>query len=157
MCGLDIADEAALARLATRLAGVVKPGTTITLSGELAAGKTTFARGFLRALGYPGKVKSPTFTLVETYELPDFTVHHFDLYRLTEPGELYYLGFDDYQRPDTVCLIEWPARGGDLLAADLQLTLDILGPTRRRVSARAGSPLGTPLLAMITEPVVTGP
>lgn len=144
----DIADEAAMERFAACLAPHLQPGSTLTLSGELAAGKTTLTRALLRALGHRGKVKSPTFTLVESYELPGFTLHHFDLYRLADPSELYYLGFDDLQMPGAVCVIEWPARAGDALTGvDLALTLEILGPDRRRVVAHAFTATGRALLA----------
>ncbi len=143
----EVQDEAALGRLAAQLAGLVKPGLLIALSGPLAAGKTTFARAFLHALGHRGNVKSPTFTLVESYPVRDMTVHHFDLYRLHDPRELYYLGFDDYVQPATLCLIEWPERGGsELPPFDLTLTLEILSATGRRLSAEACSTGGTGLL-----------
>ena len=148
----DIADEPALARLAARLAAHSRAGILITLSGPLAAGKTTFARAYLRALGHAGKVKSPTFTLVESYPLAGFTVHHFDLYRLADPGELYYMGFEEYRGPDTVCLVEWPERAGDELGpVDLALELEITGTTSRCVHARAGSAAGTALLAAFDD------
>ena len=148
----EIPDEAALGRLAAKLAAQVKPGMLLALSGPLAAGKTTFARAFLHALGHVGKVKSPTFTLVESYPVRDFTVHHFDLYRLHDPRELYYLGFEDYVQPTTLCLIEWPERGGhELPAFDLTLTLEILSATGRRLSAAAGSTRGALLLSALGD------
>jgi tRNA threonylcarbamoyladenosine biosynthesis protein TsaE len=145
----EIPDEAALGRLAAKLAAVVKPGMLIALRGPLAAGKTTFARAFLHALGHLGKVKSPTFTLVESYPVRDLTVHHFDLYRLQDPRELYYLGFEDYVQVTTLCLIEWPERGGhELPPFDLTLTLDVLSATERRLSATAGTSHGIALLGV---------
>ncbi|MGD9600980.1 MAG: tRNA (adenosine(37)-N6)-threonylcarbamoyltransferase complex ATPase subunit type 1 TsaE [Gammaproteobacteria bacterium] len=147
---VEVPDEPALARLAGRLAARTRAGVLITLSGPLAAGKTTFARAFLRALGYAGKVKSPTFTLVESYPLPCFTVHHFDLYRLADPGELYYMGFNEYLGPETVCLVEWPERAGDQLGdVDLALILEIAGPTARILHAQAHGPAGAALLAAL--------
>ncbi len=101
--------------LGAHLAGLVLPGTVIYLYGTLGAGKTTFVRGFLRGLGYSGKVKSPTYTLVEPYETDKFEVFHFDLYRVEHPDELLQIGLEQYFTLDTVCLIEWPDNGGNWL------------------------------------------
>jgi tRNA threonylcarbamoyladenosine biosynthesis protein TsaE len=96
------------------------PCRVITLSGDLGAGKSTFARGALRALGATGPLKSPSYTLLELYELPPVNVVHLDLYRLRDPGELENLGLADYYRPGYLWLIEWPERGaGRLPIADL--------------------------------------
>ncbi len=152
---VEIGDESALARLASQLAAAVSPGLLITLSGPLAAGKTTFARAFLRALGHQGKVKSPTFTLVESYAFPALTVHHFDLYRLEDPQELYFLGFEDYLKADTLCLIEWPEKGeGMLPPADLAIAMTILDLTRRRLIVAGRSNRGRQLLSTWIPPTV---
>jgi tRNA threonylcarbamoyladenosine biosynthesis protein TsaE len=96
------------------------PCRVITLSGDLGAGKSTFARGALRALGATGTLKSPSYTLLELYELPPIHVVHLDLYRLRDPEELENLGLSDYHRPGYLWLIEWPERaGGRLPPADL--------------------------------------
>ena len=102
------------------------PCRVVFLSGELGAGKSTFARGVLRALGAHGAIKSPSYTLVETYELPDANAVHLDLYRLIDPTELEHLGLADYHRPGFLWLIEWPERGaGRLPAPDLHFQLSI--------------------------------
>ena len=135
---LDLPSEAQTLALAAALADSAPPGIEIHLIGELAAGKTTFSRGFLRALGHQGTVKSPTFTLVETYAIEARgalrTVHHFDLYRLGDPEELHYLGFEDYRSPDALCLIEWPSRGGRLLTPSITVTLAVTGLDSRRAT-----------------------
>jgi tRNA threonylcarbamoyladenosine biosynthesis protein TsaE len=100
--------------------GARSPCRVITLSGDLGAGKSTFARGALRALGATGTLKSPSYTLMELYDLPPVNVVHLDLYRLRDPGELENLGLADFHRPGYLWLIEWPERaGGRLPAADL--------------------------------------
>ena len=114
------ATEAAGARLARGLAG----GMIVTLAGDLGAGKTTFVRGCLKALGWAGPVKSPSYPLVEHYPLSSLYFYHFDFYRFADPGEWETAGFADCFQPDTVCLIEWPERVGGLLPRpDLALTL----------------------------------
>ncbi|MDS4030563.1 MAG: tRNA (adenosine(37)-N6)-threonylcarbamoyltransferase complex ATPase subunit type 1 TsaE [Candidatus Contendobacter sp.] len=134
-------------RLGARLAEVLKPGGVVYLRGELGAGKTTLARGLLRSLGHRGAVKSPTYTLVEPYQLDGWRLFHWDLYRLTDPGELEFLGLRDQLDGEAVLLIEWPERGrGELPAADLEVTLDYVSEGRGcRLEAR--SPAGQALLA----------
>jgi tRNA threonylcarbamoyladenosine biosynthesis protein TsaE len=101
--------------LGKELAAIFKPGMVVFLHGELGAGKTTLTRGFLRALGYAGAVKSPTYTLVETYLFSSKNVHHFDLYRMKDPQEIIWMGLRDYMEPASICLIEWPEKGGEYL------------------------------------------
>jgi len=114
---------------------------TIHLEGELGAGKTTLTRGLLRQLGHQGNVKSPTYTLVEHYNLSGRPIFHFDLYRLADPEELDYLGLDDYLSHNSLCLIEWASQGqGFLPKADLIITLTY-HDHRRQVELTALSPL----------------
>jgi tRNA threonylcarbamoyladenosine biosynthesis protein TsaE len=99
----------------------------VTLQGDLGTGKSTFARGALRALGARGAIKSPSYTLLESYELPGVHVIHLDLYRLQDPDELDHLGLEDYHRPGHLWLIEWPEKGGGRLpAADLGFVFSLV-------------------------------
>lgn len=120
-------DETKTQILATHLAKVIIPDLLIFLEGDLGAGKTTFMRSILQSLGHEGAVKSPTFTLVEEYQLNSLDIFHFDLYRLSHPEELEYMGIRDYFRKDSIVFIEWPEKGkGYLAEPDLTLKFDIL-------------------------------
>ena len=110
-----IPNEKGMLDLGAKIAHDCLPGSIIFLQGELGAGKTTLVRGFLRALGYQGVVRSPTYTLVESYQIKDLQIHHFDFYRLRQPEELEYMGLRDYLTKDAIALIEWPENAGGLL------------------------------------------
>ncbi|WP_294087035.1 tRNA (adenosine(37)-N6)-threonylcarbamoyltransferase complex ATPase subunit type 1 TsaE [uncultured Actinobacillus sp.] len=126
-------DEESMLQFGQQLASAVKEalinypdmGVVIYLKGDLGAGKTTLTRSIVRSFGYQGNVKSPTYTLVEEYQLSPFTLYHFDLYRLADPEELEFMGIKDYFRPQTLCLLEWPSKGeGMIPEADLVLELE---------------------------------
>lgn len=124
-------DEAATLALGAALAGDIAPGRVLHLSGELGAGKTTLVRGLLRALGHAGRVKSPTYTLVEPYTLSRLHLYHFDFYRLKDRSEWLSLGFREYFDGSSACIVEWPERVGGLLSPpDLSIRLDFAGDAR---------------------------
>lgn len=127
-----LADEDDQITFGRHLGEICKGQGVIFLQGDLGMGKTTLTRGVLSAYGYQGAVKSPTYTLVETYTLGDLSIFHFDLYRLSDPEELEYMGIRDYFTDEALCLIEWPDKGsGFLPVPDLQITLSKEGSGRR--------------------------
>jgi tRNA threonylcarbamoyladenosine biosynthesis protein TsaE len=139
-----------LEALGTRIARHAHAPLTIFLRGQLGAGKTTFARGFIRGCGHTGgAVKSPTFTLVEPYSGPQGVIYHFDLFRIDDPEELELAGLRDYFDSESIRLVEWPERARDRLGspdllADIKVT-----PAGRHVSVTASTPRGTELLTQL--------
>ena len=153
---IELADEQATIVLGAALGeAVVASGMSeevrshaacIYLEGELGAGKTTLSRGLMHTLGHSGAVKSPTYTLVEPYQLDVGDVTHFDLYRLADPAELEFLGMQDYFEQSLLCLVEWPDKGaGFLHAADLRLQL-FYEQSARRAELQALSARGKHIL-----------
>jgi len=139
------------------LAGALRPGLTIYLLGDLGAGKTTLTRGMLRGLGYQGRVKSPTYTLVEPYVISNLYLHHFDLYRFADPLEWEDAGFREMFNPDSVCVVEWPDKAAGLLpVADWTIALQ---PQEhgRRLTLTAGSANGEQCLTSLTAFDTTPP
>lgn len=128
---LIVDHEAALLAFAARCAELFGDGGVVYLEGELGMGKTTFARGVLLALGHLGAVKSPTYTLLEPYDLDRLTAYHFDLYRLADAEEMEYLGAREYFDAGKLCLVEWPQRAaGWLPVADLRVNIEVAGAGR---------------------------
>ncbi len=122
----DLPDEVATLALGAHLGRALAPGLSLWLRGDLGAGKTTLTRGVLRELGFAGRVKSPTYTLVELYELSRFNLYHFDLYRFTDPDEWEDAGFREYFNAASVCLVEWPEKAGERLPQpDVQVWFEI--------------------------------
>jgi tRNA threonylcarbamoyladenosine biosynthesis protein TsaE len=161
---IDLADEAATARLAGRLADAIQSAAdagelpiTIFLHGQLGAGKTTFVRGVLRGLGFEGRVKSPTYALVEVYAISRLNLYHFDFYRLKDPDEWHEAGFRDSVTAKAISLIEWPekAQGArvPLPTADLDIQLipNANHETQRQLEVTALTPLGQQLLRPLTQ------
>jgi len=120
----------------------LRPGLIIFLNGNLGAGKTTLARGILRGLGHEGKVKSPTYNLVELYKISRLYFYHFDFYRFIDPIEWEEAGFREYFNENSICLVEWPEKAEKLLPiADIQISFTII-ETGRKIEIQAGTEVG---------------
>lgn len=146
-----LADESATVEMGKMLAQVLTQGAVIYLHGDLGAGKTTLTRGVVQGFGHLGKVKSPTYTLVEPYELENKNIYHFDLYRLADAEELEFMGIRDYFNPDSVCLIEWPEKGQGMLApADLDITMEYQ-ELQRTITIKACSDTGITIITNLTK------
>jgi tRNA threonylcarbamoyladenosine biosynthesis protein TsaE len=149
---ISIITAEAMEQLGRDLAAAIVPGVQVHLKGELGAGKTTLVRGLLRGLRHAGKVKSPTYTLVEPYQLGDLWIYHFDFYRVRHPAEIENMGFRDYRRDDAICLIEWPEKAeGSLGEPDLEITIQIQGQGRELV-LKALSERGKLLISHVRTP-----
>jgi tRNA threonylcarbamoyladenosine biosynthesis protein TsaE len=155
-----LADEAATINIGENLAQVLQcqisqqqlqQSLVVFLNGDLGAGKTTLTRGFVRGMGHKGNVKSPTYTLVEPYELPPWQVYHFDLYRLADPEELEYMGIRDYFSDNCCCFIEWPEKGAGLLAnADIIINM-VYQDDHRMINLQASSTRGEVVLQQLEQ------
>ena len=149
---LFVPDAGAMDALGIQLSDPASWRGVVWLQGDLGAGKTTLVRSLLRGLGYAGRVKSPTYTLLEPYELDDRMVYHLDLYRLAAPDELEWLGIRDLLTDNDLLLVEWPERGqGVLPEPDLDLVIAYAGEGRR-LSARVTTERGARMLASLSLP-----
>lgn len=144
--------EQAQEAIGSALARVCPARCLLFLKGDLGAGKTTLARGFLRGLGHAGAVKSPTYTLIEPYKVDGKRCYHLDLYRLADPDELEYLGLRDLLAEEAVLLVEWPEQGGDALPSPDVLIAIRYTEGGREVRLEAASESGNTLLeALVAE------
>ena len=151
MIKFELTSEKEMLALGATLARLLHGEGVLHLSGDLGVGKTTLCRGILRAMGHSGAVKSPTFTLVEPYQFSTSEVYHFDLYRLADPGELEYIGIDEYFGNNKLCLIEWPEKAiGYLPQHDLEITIDVLGE-KRIIDVRSNSRSGEKICTQLIE------
>jgi tRNA threonylcarbamoyladenosine biosynthesis protein TsaE len=143
---LQLDDEAATLACGGRFAGILVSGLIVYLHGDLGAGKTTFVRGVLHGLGHVGKVKSPTYTLVEPYIISSYNVYHFDLYRFMDEEEWDAAGFRDYFNPQSICMIEWPEKAAHVLPEpDIHVHLSHF-QNGRKITFSAASVLGNECL-----------
>ncbi|WP_044470664.1 tRNA (adenosine(37)-N6)-threonylcarbamoyltransferase complex ATPase subunit type 1 TsaE [Mannheimia massilioguelmaensis] len=151
-----IADENAMCDFGKKLIHAIcqldnDNSVVLYLNGDLGAGKTTLSRGIIQALGHQGNVKSPTYTLVEEYYLQDKTIYHFDLYRLSDPEELEFMGIRDYFNKNTICLIEWAEKGAGLLAQpDLIVNIEY-AETARELELTAQNTQGEQIITLLTK------
>jgi tRNA threonylcarbamoyladenosine biosynthesis protein TsaE len=152
MMRVQLIGERAQDRFGRRIAGCLRPPCIIYLDGDLGTGKTTLVRGVLRGLGHSGSVRSPTYTLLEPYEFNGMRLYHLDLYRLSDPEELEFLGLRDLLGAESVLFVEWPERGtGVLPSADLEICLDYR-TKGRSLELRARGPAGEQLIEALARP-----
>jgi tRNA threonylcarbamoyladenosine biosynthesis protein TsaE len=148
---INLPTERCSQEFAATLASILKPALTLVFSGDIGTGKTTIIRAMLQAAGVSCAIKSPTFSLVESYQIGHLAVHHFDFYRLHDESELDCMGFRDYFTSDTICCIEWPERvAGFLERSDLSFTLSPCG-LGREMSIRAYSAKGASMLSCLSH------
>ena len=139
---LILDNEAATLACGDKFSRIVACGLVVYLHGDLGAGKTTLVRGVLHGLGHVGKVKSPTYTLVEPYTIFNYNIYHFDLYRFTDEEEWEAAGFREYFNAQSICMIEWPERAANVLPEpDIHVHLSLY-QNARKIQFSAGSPLG---------------
>ena len=151
---LQLNSDVAMRQFGQRLSQLLTKGLLITLSGELGAGKTTLARGIIEGLGHIGPVKSPTYTIVEPYDLTNGMVYHFDFYRLIDPEELEFLGFREYLSEAYLCIIEWPERADWYVgAANLCITIEA-STSGRTVFLKANGVAGQDIATRVLDKVM---
>lgn len=147
---IDLINEQASERFASRLAQHLSAPLVIALEGDIGAGKTTIIRAMLRSLGVDSAIKSPTFSLVESYCCQNLHIHHFDLYRIHHEDELEYMGFRDYFSNQSICCIEWAEHAGNSLPrVDIRFNLSIKG-SGREMQVSASSVAGKRILTCVT-------
>jgi tRNA threonylcarbamoyladenosine biosynthesis protein TsaE len=148
-----LSDEAATLAFGAKLSQFLVPPLIIFLKGDLGAGKTTLVRGVMRGLGFMGRVKSPTYALLEVYAVSRLNLYHFDFYRLSDPDEWHEAGFRDYMNAEAICLIEWPEKalgaGLSLPVADVMLTLTPTANNQRTLMMQSSTPAGHTLLSKL--------
>ena len=134
---------------AAQFAKAITSGATVFLEGVLGAGKTTFVRGILRGFGFQGKVKSPTYALLEPYEIDHHKLFHFDFYRINHAKELQYIGIEDYFLPEFICLVEWAEKGEDHLPMPDLLCEFIIKKNIRELTVTAKTKRGEEMLGKL--------
>ncbi|MAS81682.1 MAG: tRNA (adenosine(37)-N6)-threonylcarbamoyltransferase complex ATPase subunit type 1 TsaE [Legionellales bacterium] len=148
---LSLENESETIYLGAIMANILTGGELVYLQGELGAGKTTFVRGLLNALGYLGNVKSPTYTLVEPYLIAGIDVYHFDLYRINDPGELEAMGIRDYCDGKSICLFEWAEKGASVLRKSDITLLFSYHSLGREVEIKSNSIIGKKILEFLKK------
>ncbi len=145
----DVINETQTEAIGRSLARCLPESFVLCFQGNLGAGKTTLIRAIIRELGVTGPIKSPTFSVVESY-CASRVIHHFDLYRLVDPEELEMIGFRDYFSPNVVCFIEWPERAASLLSShDMTIELISTEATRRQLNIRVNTEVGQQVLTCL--------